>query len=203
MKTRSEIKENVTLPADAMDWARQKAAQAWCTDENKHTVMDTNLAEAFAHILVDATSKAAVKENPKDEMTNLHSTMDAQVWTKEFMSVFYKLYPNKVKLDDEWIYGWFCNLIMCGYDHANWSRDAQPIYILKGNSGAIVRVFHWEPSDKDMNEAYANYLGKDLDADVDASINCVLYRWRRDACDLVEVWSGKIIPESKYNWIKA
>ena len=34
-----------------IDECRGLAAQAWCTKENENTVMDTDLAEAFAHIL--------------------------------------------------------------------------------------------------------------------------------------------------------
>lgn len=35
----------------ASEQARQKAAQAWCTEKTKHKEMDTDLAEAFAEIL--------------------------------------------------------------------------------------------------------------------------------------------------------
>lgn len=36
-----------------MVFARQRAAQAWCTDNIKETIMDPILAEEFAKILVD------------------------------------------------------------------------------------------------------------------------------------------------------
>ncbi len=37
-----------------MPRAREMAAQAWCADSTKDKVMDTELAEAFAEILVKA-----------------------------------------------------------------------------------------------------------------------------------------------------
>jgi len=52
-------------------------------------------------------SKTAVK---------LLSTMDAQVWAKEFIKII-KKHPN-IPLDEETMIGWFANAIMCGYDHA-------------------------------------------------------------------------------------
>jgi hypothetical protein len=38
--------------AQRMIFARQRAAQAWCCEKTKHLVMDTDLAESFANILV-------------------------------------------------------------------------------------------------------------------------------------------------------
>ena len=37
--------------------ARELAAQAWCTPENESKIMDTELAEAFAEILVKASQR--------------------------------------------------------------------------------------------------------------------------------------------------
>lgn len=36
-----------------MQLARQKAAQAWCSEKTRKKVMDTDLAESFAIILYD------------------------------------------------------------------------------------------------------------------------------------------------------
>jgi len=36
-----------------MEYARQKAALAWTTEETKHIEMDVFLAEAFANIMAD------------------------------------------------------------------------------------------------------------------------------------------------------
>ena len=41
----------------ASELCRQKAAQAWCTEETSHIEMDVRLAEAFADILEDIWSK--------------------------------------------------------------------------------------------------------------------------------------------------
>lgn len=46
---------------------------------------------------------------------NLHNTMDAQVWTKEFM----RLFGGKLEtIDEALMLGWFANAIMAGYDTA-------------------------------------------------------------------------------------
>lgn len=44
----------------------------------------------------------------------LHTTMDAKVWTEEFM----RISPDSK--DDGTMFGWFANAIMCGWDHAHW-----------------------------------------------------------------------------------
>ena len=40
------------VEADKMPFARELAAQAWCKEKTKDKTMDTDLAEAFAEILV-------------------------------------------------------------------------------------------------------------------------------------------------------
>ena len=88
-----------------------------------------------------------------DEKADLHSTMDANVWTDEFLKTFQ--YAN---LDRESVHSWVCNMIMVGYDHAHSSRDKSFTYILQSHSGAIVKLFHWEPSVKEMDEAYVYFV---------------------------------------------
>ena len=39
------------------EFARQKAAQAWCKDTTKNKVMDLELCEAFAEIIEELTSQ--------------------------------------------------------------------------------------------------------------------------------------------------
>ncbi len=41
-----------------IDEARGLAAQAWCHGRNRHTVMDPDLCESFAEILVKAVNDA-------------------------------------------------------------------------------------------------------------------------------------------------
>jgi hypothetical protein len=57
----------------------------------------------------------------------LHSTMDAKVWAEEFARLFLRDRhgpdcqcgeDSRGYIDDELMYGWFANTIMCGYDHA-------------------------------------------------------------------------------------
>ena len=56
----------------------------------------------------------ASTESEKREI-NLHETMDARIWTKEFM----KLVKNADQIDEGTLLGWFSNAIMTGFDHAN------------------------------------------------------------------------------------
>lgn len=37
---------------ECLQFARQEAAKAWCNSKTKHKIMDVDLAEAFAEILV-------------------------------------------------------------------------------------------------------------------------------------------------------
>ena len=39
------------------EFARQKAAQAWCKDTTKNKIMDIELCEAFAGIIEELTSQ--------------------------------------------------------------------------------------------------------------------------------------------------
>ena len=51
----------------------------------------------------------------KDLKPNLHDTMDAQVWAKEFIRI-----KNEVnfEIDEGLMIGWFANAIMAGHDAA-------------------------------------------------------------------------------------
>lgn len=145
---------------------------------------------------------------------NLHSTLDANVWAKEFVKVYeQRLYGGGTNLQDRyiradfesWMMTWFANAIMTGCDHTGSARDKQYIYILKSHAGELVKIFDYEPSDADMDEAYAKYLHEEVDLmPGTASCNCVLYRWRKMDVYLkdqpIEVWNGKNTTVSKYNW---
>ena len=56
----------------------------------------------------------------EDEEVNLHLTIDAKVWAKEFMRLYdnNKLRPINVPdwVDEALMIGWFANAIMVGYD---------------------------------------------------------------------------------------
>ncbi len=54
------------------------------------------------------------------EEIKLHKTMDAQIWTREFM----RINPN-TGLDEDTIRAWFANAIMCGHDHARWDKEKE------------------------------------------------------------------------------
>jgi hypothetical protein len=140
-----------------------------------------------------------VVQEEQEKEVNLHQTLDARVWAKEFCKIFKDLYKHDI--DEEWIIAWMANALMTGYDHMSWKRDKNYIYILQGNSGGIIKVFHYEPSIKDMNAAYAEYLGYGIDKinEVDAEFNCILYRWAKDKG--LMVWDGKRDePDTIYNW---
>jgi len=127
----------------------------------------------------------------KSESINLHSTMDAQIWANTFCDIV-------GREDREIMHSWFANAIMCGYDHQSWKRDKEYIYILQGNGGGIIQVFHYEPSVKDMNQAYENYVKCDK-GEGNAEFNCTLHRWARDKG--LMTWDGKReVDDSLYNW---
>ena len=44
-----------------------RAAQAWCAEKTRDTVMDTDLAEAFADILADAINDPCLGSGATDE----------------------------------------------------------------------------------------------------------------------------------------
>lgn len=52
-----------------------------------------------------------------DEETNLHETMDANKWAKEFMRIWG---TRLTEIDESLMLAWFSNSIMCGFDHANY-----------------------------------------------------------------------------------
>jgi len=47
--------------------------------------------------------------------TDLHQTMDAEIWAREFKRICDK---NGHYCDEDWMVSWFANAIMTGYDHA-------------------------------------------------------------------------------------
>jgi hypothetical protein len=130
-------------------------------------------------------------ENSK-KVIDLHSTMDAQIWTDEFLKTFQ--YAN---LDRDSVLAWVSNMIMVGYDHANHRRDKDYTYILKSQTG-IVDVFWYEPTVKQMDQAYAKYLNQEILEPGASEWNCVLYRWSKNTG--LEVWNGKAQVETRYNW---
>lgn len=52
----------------------------------------------------------------------LLQTMDAQVWAKEFMSLFA---DRKEEIDEGLMIAWFANAIMTGYDHQRWQLEKE------------------------------------------------------------------------------
>jgi len=52
--------------------ARGLAAQAWCTTSNSNKEMDTELAEAFADILLREVSKETAEESSAAAEENSH-----------------------------------------------------------------------------------------------------------------------------------
>jgi hypothetical protein len=64
-----------------------------------------------------------VTENiePREEV-NLTQEFDGRVWAKEFM----RIVVNSGKpIDEEWIFGWFANAIMAGYDNHRWKHEGE------------------------------------------------------------------------------
>lgn len=144
----------------------------------------------------------------------LHNTTDAKVWTDEFIKTFRKLYPligdayiALSHFDDfrDWVFGWFCNAIQTAIDLTNARRDKRYVYILQSNSGAIVNVWNngFEPSEDELDEAYAVHLGRHALCDGkkhSAATNCTLYRWNK--YEGLEHWNGKAVAQTIYNWVE-
>ena len=132
----------------------------------------------------------------KKSVIDLHQTTDADVWASEFCKTFQHLY--KTDIDHEWVHSWMANAIMCGWDHQSWKRDKEYIYILKTRGGDILKVFHWEPSEKDVIEVYTDYYPEDITGNKYNIWDYVrLYRWSR-SYGLTEMNGPK--SESLYEW---
>ena len=63
---------------------------------------------------------------------NLHDTMDAQIWTAEFMRTYTENnFQNLSDVELEGVMlGWFANAIMAGHDGASRTQDRLSIYEL-------------------------------------------------------------------------
>lgn len=154
-------------------------------------------------------SKEITKEDENIEV-KLHNTTDAQVWTDDFFKTFGKVYPDisyyinsllpKERRESfkEWVFGWFCNAIQTGIDLTNNKRDKQYIYILQSNSGDIVDIYYYEPSEQYINSSYKFYYNIDDKTHVDASKKCNLIRY--NIYKGIQYWNGKAEPDTIYNW---
>ena len=143
-------------------------------------------------------------ETDKKEEIDLHQTMDALEWAKEFTKVLNKNYS--ISVDEDWVHTWMANAIMCGWDHANSRRSKSWTYILKSGAGDIIKMFHHEPDESELNDAYGEYLNIPV-KDAHASYNTSLYRMKSNYKEsVVEVWNGlNKSPEkdSLYHWVNA
>jgi hypothetical protein len=59
------------------------------------------------------------KTGDRQVRSDLTSTFNAKIWAEEFK----RLFPDS---DEELMYTWFANAIMCGYDHAQ-RQDLEPV----------------------------------------------------------------------------
>lgn len=153
--------------------------------------------------------KIPVTEEENIEV-KLHNTTDAQVWTDDFFKTFEKIYPDifyyinsllpkeGCESFKEWVFGWFCNAIQTGIDLTNNERDKRYIYILQSNSGDIVDIYNYEPSEQDINSSYKLRFNFPTGTPVDASKKCLLIRYNKHKG--MQYWNGKAEPETKYNW---
>jgi hypothetical protein len=64
------------------------------------------------------------REYPLLNNADLLSTIDAEVWAKDFMSIFGN---RKEDIDEELMFAWFANAIMCGYDYAMRLKKEEPL----------------------------------------------------------------------------
>lgn len=62
------------------------------------------------------------------DKVDLHSTIDAQVWAKEFMRLHGISYP-----DEQNMVGWFANAIMAGFDEGKRRGLGEPIMDIRNS----------------------------------------------------------------------
>lgn len=60
---------------------------------------------------------------------DLHQTMDAAIWAKEFCRIADNL--GHKNIDEGWMVGWFANAIMVGYDRG---RGVSPTILPDGSA---------------------------------------------------------------------
>lgn len=96
-----------------------------CTCDMAKAIARTQDADAGKHWCTGESCPTCKTQNVDTTAAKLHSTMDAKVWTDEFMRLFsgHVCGPGEV-IDDGLMLGWFANAIMCGFDIAN-QRHAQ------------------------------------------------------------------------------
>jgi hypothetical protein len=51
---------------------------------------------------------------------NLTQEFDAQIWAKEFMRI---VIGSGKPITEEWMFTWFANAIMAGYDNHRWKHE--------------------------------------------------------------------------------
>jgi hypothetical protein len=71
----------------------------------------------------------------RKEEINLTQVFDGRIWAKEFM----RIVVNSGKpIDEEWMFGWFANAIMAGYDNHRWKHEEE-ISKLKAENDSLKR----------------------------------------------------------------
>ena len=169
----------------------------WYYNREHHSTEDLSFIDEDGAVDWDAVNIDNFSKKPyiqKD--VDLHQTVDASVWASEFCKVFGKLYKSNI--DPEWVHSWMCNALMCGWDHQSWKRDKEYIYILKTCDGDILKVFHWEPTEKDIREEYVKHYPEDMvGKDYDVWNYIRLYRWSR-SYGLTEMNGPK--SDTQYEW---
>lgn len=64
-------------------------------------------------------------ENTSEAAVNLHDTMSAEVWAKEFCRIVGEKVPD-IRKHEDWMLTWFANAIMTGHDHARRQFEPPP-----------------------------------------------------------------------------
>lgn len=78
--------------------------------------MSEDYKERGYHSKTEMKHIECLKDARIKELKDLHTSMDAKIWAKEFWRLFGN---SKDRIDEELIFSWFSNAIMCGFDHAN------------------------------------------------------------------------------------
>lgn len=132
-----------------------------------------------------------MSEVTKQSEETIPTTMDAQIWAKDFGEYYKKIYNQEI--DQDWMLGWFANSIMAGFDEANRrnAREEKWVYVLKNwQTGETVAVYSEQPSKQKCDRDYSLHLGSDLEWSLpnfiyvsgqDSSWNCTLEKRKVDS----------------------
>jgi hypothetical protein len=137
----------------------------------------------------------------KSTNPSIHSSNDMNDWVKLFMATYKKLDKDTSQSEfEEFLFTWFCNIQMNGYDWAHSKRDKDYIYILM-NGAIIHKIFHYEPDENELKWIIKKELRIDVLSSDIGHTNFKLYRWRKFGNEKIQCANKLTTGKSDYNWV--